>query len=87
MIITGLLYLIYGIVWVLSGPLLLLADVSLVSGMGAAVNTAGGYLSPLDAIIPVAVLVSVLTVFLAFESGYGIYKITMWVIRRIPTQS
>lgn len=87
MITEALLFLIYTFVITITSPFRLLADISLSTGMGSAINTAGFYLSPLDVIIPVGALVSVLGIFLLFEAGYGIYKVTMWVVRRIPTQS
>lgn len=87
MITAAILWLIWGFVTVAISPFMLLPDVSLSSGFGAAISTAGQYLSPFNTIIPVDTMIYMVGIFIAYETGYGIYKITMWVIRRIPTQS
>ena len=87
MITNVILWFLYSFVGVITSPLLLLPDVVLNSGMAGAITTAGGFLSPFNIIIPVTTLISVLGVFLTFELSYGTYKITMWIIRRFPTQS
>jgi len=87
MITSGFLFLIYGFVVAVTSPLRLLSDVVIDSGFTSAIYNAGGYLSPVDMVFPVATIVSVLGIFLIYEGFYLTYKITMWVIRRLPTQS
>ena len=87
MITALFLWLIYGFVRTISAPILWVPDVSLSSNIGDAITTAGGYLAPINFIFPVDVLISVFGIFLTYELLYGVYKITMWVVRRLPTQS
>lgn len=87
MITSGFLFLIYGFVYAITSPLRLLTDVVLDGGFSTAIYNAGGYLSPVDMVIPIATLVTILGIFLLYEGFYLTYKITMWVMRRLPTQS
>jgi hypothetical protein len=54
-----------------------------------AITTASGYMSGVYAFIPVitATLLAILSFDILFESGYLLYKVVYWVIRRFPTQS
>jgi len=87
MITNAFLYGVYGLVWIIISPFLLLTDVGENSDIASAMNTAGLYLSPVDAVVPVLTLLSILSVFILYEVSYIFYKITMWIIRRLPTQS
>lgn len=85
MITTGLVLLIYGLVYSLSLPFLLLADVSLDSGIAAALTQAGSYISMVDAFFPIGVLLATFAgVHLIVEGYIFSYKLVMWVIRKIP---
>lgn len=59
-------------------------DVSLPDGILNAVNTASGYLSPFDVILPMATLIAIILIFLAIEGIILIIKIINWIIRKIP---
>lgn len=54
-----------------------------------AITTASGYISAVYAFIPVitVTLLAILAFDILFESGYLLYKVVYWVIRRFPTQS
>lgn len=67
-------------------PILVQPDVSLTSGVGSAIATAGTYLANINVIFPLSTLLICLGVILTMESVILIYKLVMWVIRRIPGQ-
>lgn len=54
-----------------------------------AITTASSYISSVYAFIPVitVTLLAILAFDILFESGYLLYKVIYWVIRRFPTQS
>ena len=86
MITDAILYLIFWVVNLLVlGLAAILPTGSLPADFTSAVETASGYLTALDFVLPVATLVSILGVFLAFEGAIFAYKGVMWVIRKIPT--
>lgn len=87
MITQAFLFLIYGFVTAITYPLSILPDVTLNSGFGGAITAAGGYLAALNMIIPIDTLLNVFGIFIGYEIGYLTYKVVMWVIRRLPTQS
>jgi hypothetical protein len=87
MITTALLYVLYGLVFVITYPIRLLPDVVMATDFTNAITTANGYISSLNTFIPVDTIVQIVVVFLAIEGSVLIYKLTMWVIKRIPTQS
>lgn len=86
MIISKLANIIIGAVYLLVS---LLPDVSTNSAFGSAMSTASGYISTAYSFMPVitASLLAILIFDVAFESGYFLYKIIYWIIRRFPTQS
>lgn len=87
MITNGLIYLIYGLVYLITLPIQKLADVSMSSNFASSITTANGYISSFNSIIPVDTIGQILTLFLAIETAVLTYKLIMWLIRRIPTQS
>jgi len=87
MITNAILYFLYGAVYLLTAPLRLLADVSINSSVITAVSTANNYIKPLDAILPLSALFSVFGLMLSIEVGLMVYKIIMWGLKRLPTQS
>ena len=87
MILTIILYVIYGVVWTICQVIALLPDVSSIGSMATAVSSASGYLASLNAILPITAILQVLTAFVVYESGYFSFKFIYWIIKRIPTQS
>lgn len=87
MIVSFFLYTIYGIVWVLTSIFRLLPDVSLEAGIGGAITTATEYLASLNTILPLSTITICLGLIFAVELIVSSYRIVMWVIRRLPTQS
>jgi hypothetical protein len=84
MITTALLNLFYNVIIFITTPIRNLADVSLNSSLGSAITTAGSYLHSLDVLLPMATILAILGVSLAFEAIYLTYKLIMWVIKKIP---
>lgn len=87
MILTGLLTLIYYMVLLLTSPLRLLDDVSVESGFGSSIATAGGYINNINNFFPISTLMTIFLIILGIELGIAVYKLIMWLLRRIPTQS
>jgi len=86
MIVTLFLNIIFG---VLSYLVSLLPTVTDGGYFTTAITTASGYISAVYDFIPVitVTLLAILTFDILFESGYLLYKVVYWVIRRFPTQS
>jgi len=87
MIITIILTIIYGFVYLLTAPIRLLPDVSINAGIGQAISTLSTYVGTVDSFLPISTLLTVLGLFVSIEVILAGYKIIMWIIRRIPTQS
>lgn len=87
MIVTLFLTIIYGLVWLLTAPFRLFSNVSAESGVGAAITNSTHYLASVNNFVPVDTLATVLGLVLAIEIILALYKLTMWVIRRLPTQA
>lgn len=87
MITSFLLYAIWGVVWVLTAVFRLLSDVSVDSGVGGAITTATQYIASWNAILPLSTIVTCISLLIGVELILASYKIVMWVIRRLPTQS
>lgn len=87
MIVTVILYLLYGAIYVLTAPLRLLSDVSLPASFTSAVSTAAGYAASFNTLIPIDTLFQVLAAMAAVEVGVLAYKLIMWVVTKIPTIS
>jgi hypothetical protein len=84
---TPLLYIVYGIVFALTYPLRGLNDVVLDANINNAISTAGGYLAIINQIAPITTLLVILGLVLTIEGFIFLYKIVMWIIRKIPTIS
>jgi len=86
MIVTLFLNIIFG---VLSYLVSLLPTVTDGGYFTTAMTTASGYISAVYSFIPVitTTLLAILVFDILFESGYLLYKVIYWVIRRFPTQS
>jgi len=87
MITTFILYLIYGLIWVLTAPLRAFADVTIESGIGAGIATAVGYFANLNNILPLSTVVTCIGIILGVELIVGIYKIIDKIRKMLPTQS
>lgn len=87
MIFQAILNTLYQVISFIAYPLKQLPDVSLGTGFTDAINTANGYLSALNDIIPIDTILTLLGVYVAIETAYFTYKFIMWVIKRFPTQS
>lgn len=87
MILIAILKTIYFIILTVTLPLRILPNVTLPNTYLSTIATANGYISPINAIIPINVLVDILNLFVYIELAYLGYKFIMWLIRRIPTQS
>lgn len=86
MITTALLFVIYGIVWVVTAPIRALADVTLSSSFATSVTTAMTYASRLNHFLPLGTLLALIGIILTFEGGLVTYKVIMWIVRRVPAQ-
>jgi len=87
MIPSAFLYIIYGIVYGITAPLRAFSDVELPEGITSAITTMGTYLAAVEPILPIATLLAVLGIILVAETSIFVYKVIMWLIRRLPTQS
>lgn len=86
MITAFLLQMVYSFVWLITLPLRLFANVSVESGLGGAIASASSYLANLDFIVPVDTFLTIIGITLTIEGGVIVYKIIMWIVRRIPAQ-
>jgi hypothetical protein len=86
MITSAFLNIIFVVLSFLIG---LLPNIQTTGAFSIAITTASGYLSTLYSFIPfiVSTLLAIIVFDLVFESGYMIFKVVYWVIRRFPTQS
>jgi len=87
MITSTILSLIFGIVWLITLPLRALSDVVLPANIANSLSTAGAYIQAVDIILPINTLSTILLLFISIEATIFSYKVIMWIIRRIPTQS
>lgn len=87
MITTIFLNVIYVLVYAITSPLRLASNVVLPSGVATSITAIGGYLSAVDNIIPVSILLTILVQVIAVDTAIFGYKIIMWLIKRFPTQS
>jgi hypothetical protein len=84
MITNAILYFLYYFLVVITTPLRVLSDVSLSSDISAAISSLNTYISAMDFIFPVNTFLIVFGVILTLEGFIAIYKLIMWVIRKIP---
>jgi len=86
MITSAILNIIFLVLGYLIG---LLPDITIDSNFTTAIMTASSYLSTLYSFLPfiVSTILAIIVFDLLFESGYMIFKVVYWVIRRFPTQS
>ena len=87
MITTAFLNIIYGLLQLIVIPLSNLPDITMNSAFATSITTANGYISSFNTFIPLDTIGAILVLLLAIEGGVLTYKLIMWIIRRIPTQS
>jgi hypothetical protein len=87
MIITGIFNMFYFFILAVSSPIRLLPKATLSSETAISIATAGTYLKSLDFVFPVSNFLTILVLFMSIEAGILIYKLIMWVIKKIPTIS
>lgn len=66
-----------------------LPTVTIGGNFATSIVTGSTYISSIYAVLPVIIvtLFAILTFDIVFESGYMLYKVIYWIIRRFPTQS
>ena len=84
MITSFLLSLVYGIVWLLTRPLTLFADVSMPAGIVSAFQNIQGYLAAIAAVFPVSDLVIALGILISVEVAFKLLESFGFIIRKIP---
>lgn len=87
MILVAIINTLYYLLYALTSPFRLLPDVTLPVGFTSAITTANGYIKSLDQIVPIDTLLVLIALYVSIELAYFGYKFTMWVIKRLPTQS
>jgi hypothetical protein len=86
MITTAFLSILFTVIgWFIN----MLPSVTTNSAFGSAISTASGYISSIHSFIPyiTVTIIAIIAFDLAFESIYLFYKVIMWVLKRLPTQS
>jgi hypothetical protein len=84
MIITGILNIIYGAVFLVLLPFRLLPNATLPPEILGAIGQAGTYFRAFDYFIPTTTFLACLGAVLALEAGIFGYKIVNWIIKKIP---
>ena len=87
MVTSIIITFIYFVVAAALLPLRLLPDASLPSFLEGNVAQAGQYVAIIAQVIPIPTLLTVIAFFITIEIAIVSYKVIMWLIRRIPTQS
>lgn len=87
MILDNFIQLVYGAVYAITYPIRALPVVELPQGITDSISNVGGYLASLNDILPIDTILNILGIYLAIELALFTYKLIMWVIKRIPTQS
>lgn len=85
MIINGLLYALYAVVYLFLAPLRIFSDVILPTDIHNSIQTARTYLANINIVIPVATIAAIFGIMLAIEGFVLLYKAVNWLIRKIPT--
>lgn len=87
MIGTAIIFIVWAFATAISSPLRLLSDATLPANVTASITSMGGYLTSVSNIVPVATILTILSAVLVIEGSVFLYKVFMWILRRIPTQS
>jgi len=88
MIVSAILYLMYGVIWTLTLPIASLQDATLPSWVSSAISNINGFIASLNGVMPIttSTLMAVIGLMITIELGVFAYKLIMWAIRRIPGQ-
>lgn len=84
MIVSFLLFILYNFIVVITSPLRILPDVTLPANIVSAIASANSYLSAIDFIFPTGSFVTIFATIIGIEVLIMLYKIIMWVLRKIP---
>jgi len=87
MIATAILELLYLAISVFLIPIKQLPDATLPANILTAISTAQGYFSSFSFVFPVSTFLAIIGLVLTIEAGVMIYKVIMWLIKKIPTIS
>jgi len=87
MITNALLALIYYLLLIITSPLRLLSDVAINSTVSTNVTALVHYIAIFNTFLPMATLGIVVGLILTVELGLAAYRLIMWTLRRLPTQS
>ncbi len=85
MITNALIYLLYGALQLLISPILLLDDAELAPEFSESLTTAGTYTAGLNQFIPIDTIQQMLVLLVYIFGFVFIYKVIMWVVKKIPT--
>lgn len=84
MLATILIYLVYGVVFVLLSPLLLLPNVSLPAGFLNSVSQSGNALGFINVIVPTETILYAIVAYLVVEGAIHAFKWLIFAIKKIP---
>lgn len=87
MITNTFLNIIYWLLDLLVSPIKALANVSLNSNFSNALTNSAQFLATLNKFLPIGTILQVFIAILAIEGGIVVYKLIMWALKRLPTQS
>lgn len=76
---------IYYLIYIILAPIRAFDDVVINSNITGAIGTAGDYLNAIDSVVPINTIIAVFGIFLVIETAVFVYKIVMWIIKKIPT--
>lgn len=81
---TAILYLLYATIFLFTLPIRVFPDVTLNPNFASAIATLQSYIAMLVAVIPVATLLEIFVLYIAFENAHLALKLVNWVIKKIP---
>lgn len=84
MITSGLLYLLFAFIKIITLPIRYLGDVSPDNRLSTAIAEASGYISAVDSFLPINTLLIVFGVLVGYEVILALYKVIKWVYNKIP---
>lgn len=76
---------LYAVVHFILTPIINSTDVTLPADIASSITSASNYIRNVDNIFPVATMLLILASYLIIEAGVGIYKLIMWLVKKIPT--
>jgi len=85
MITTAIFYILYASLSLVLIPIKVLPDATLPVELTDTISTASTYLAGINTIVPFGTLFTVFALFLTIELSIFVYKLVMWVIKKIPT--